>query len=245
MLNQRSIVGLVLFLLLTGSPTAIRKADAEPLPKTQPLTWTGDIAMSMVEAVDQFLLHELELSIERRSKYWNRDLSSWDAYQASIEPQRKHLARILGLRDSRVDFQSPTKVATISHDGLLAEGDGYSIYGIRWPAFGDVHGEGLLLVPSERHAVANVIAIPDCESSPEQLAGLIKGITPSSQYARRLAQSGCRVVVPLLVNRQRKQFDWGARTAPDITNREMLYRSAFRTGSNDGRVRAAKGTGRR
>ena len=79
-------------------------------------------------------------------------------------------------------------------------------------------------------ALANVIAIPDCEVLPEQLAGLTEGVVPSSQFARRLAQSGCRVVVPLLINRQRKQFDWGPRPAVDITNREMLYRSAFELG---------------
>ncbi|MCA9171475.1 MAG: hypothetical protein KDB23_27590, partial [Planctomycetales bacterium] len=78
--------------------------------------------------------------------------------------------------------------------------------------------------------VADIIAVPHCEVLPEQLIGLEPGVPPASQFARRLAEAGCRVVVPLLVNRQRGEFDWGARSAPNITNREMLYRSAFELG---------------
>ena len=59
-----------------------------------------------------------------------------------------------------------------------------------------------------------MIAIPDCSVLPEQLAGLIPGVNPKSQYARRLAESGCRVIVPLLINRQDR--------IAHLTNREWL-----------------------
>ena len=53
--------------------------------------------------------------------------------------------------------------------------------------------------------VADVVAIPDADQIPEQIAGLVEGVPPGSQFARRLAESGCRVLVPVLVSRQRSQ----------------------------------------
>jgi dienelactone hydrolase len=79
-----------------------------------------------------------------------------------------------------------------------------------------------LLIPSGRKPVADVVAIPDCNHTPEQLVGLRSGVASESQYARRLAESGCRVIVPVLINRQEKM--------DKLTNREWLYRSAFEMG---------------
>src|SRR3984893_7130349 len=85
------------------SPTAPGPAAAEefgpPLPGTEPLTMTGDIASELVAGVDRFLLKQIDESTAKREKYWKRDLSSHAAYHASVEPNRKRLAHILGLRD--------------------------------------------------------------------------------------------------------------------------------------------------
>ena len=105
---------------------------------------------------------------------------------------------------------------------LVGNGAGFDVFSVRWPAFGDVTGEGLLLVPKDRKPVADVVAIPDCGQTPEQLAGLAPGVRPESQYARRLAESGCRVVVPMLINREDR--------LEKLSNREWLYRSAFELG---------------
>ena len=50
-LNQRSIAGLVVLLSFATCAHVL----AEPLPNTKELTWTGDIAMTLVDNVDQFL----------------------------------------------------------------------------------------------------------------------------------------------------------------------------------------------
>ena len=91
-----------------------------------------------------------------------------------------------------------------------------------WPAFDDVHGEGLLAVPTGDDRTADIVAIPDANQTPEQLFGLSEGIAVESQFARRLAENGCRVLVPALINR-----DVGAGELP---NREFIYRSAFELG---------------
>ncbi len=195
---------------------------ADVLPGTTTLEMSGDIASELVAGVDRFLLDELQKSVGRRHNFWNRDFSSADAYRRSIEPNRARLAHILGVRDPRVTDTEPRLLATASKSALVGRSDGYKIYSVTWPAFGDVTGRGLLLVPTGRQPIANVIAVPDCNQIPEQLVGLVEGVQHESQFARRLAESGCRVVVPVLINRQQK--------LPNLSNREWIYRSAFELG---------------
>ncbi|HLX63545.1 MAG TPA: dienelactone hydrolase family protein [Planctomycetota bacterium] len=206
-------------------------AEAVALPNTQPLTMEGDIASQMVDGIDRFLLKEIEKSVERRAAYWKRDFSSPEAYNKSIEPNRARLAKMLGLRETRVPFDAPELVATTEQAALVGKCEGYEIYAIRWPVLYDpqperkitsIHGTGLLLMPTGREPVADVIAIPHCDQTPEQLVGLAEGIPAEAQYARLLAEAGCRVVVPLLINRE-NYLD-------GLTNREFLYRSAFELG---------------
>jgi dienelactone hydrolase len=104
----------------------------------------------------------------------------------------------------------------------VAKGAGFEVFAVRWPAFGDVTGEGLLLVPTNGVPKADVIAVPDCNQTPEEIAGLTQGVPSESQFARRLAESGCRVIIPALINRQHR--------LENLTNREWLYRSAFELG---------------
>ena len=196
--------------------------NAQPKLDTTPLTLEGDIASHLVAGVDQFLLDELAASVAKRPAYWNRDFSSHEAYEKSVEPNRKRLAHILGLRDSRTAFAGLQLDGTTAASSLVGQTDRITIHAVSWPAFRDVTGTGLLLEPRGRDVVANVVAIPDSGQIPEQIAGLSLGLTPELQYARRLAESGCRVVVPMLIDRQEK--------ISRLTRREFLYRSAFELG---------------
>ena len=200
----------------------LQTAHAQPALETKPLTLEGDIASHLVAGVDRFLLRELSASIARREQHWSRDFTSHAAYARSVEPNRKRLANIIGLRDERVTFDGLTLASTTAESSLVGQTDRITIRAVSWPAFGDVTAAGLLLEPRGRDAVANVVALPDCNQLPEQIAGLAEGLPPELQYARRLAGSGCRVVVPLLVNRAEKMSK--------LSNREFLYRSAFEMG---------------
>src|SRR3989442_6062894 len=82
----------------------------------------------------------------------------------------------------------------------VAETSKYRVYQVRWPVLNRVYGEGLLLQPKSK-PVANVIAIPDADQTPEQLAGLLPGVPVGSQFARHLAENGCQVLIPVLVSR--------------------------------------------
>ena len=201
---------------------SIQAAQAQPALETKPLTIEGDIASHLVAGVDRFLLRELSASVDRREKYWKRDFTSHAAYAKSVEQNRQRLAHIIGLRDQRVAFDGLTLGSTTAESSLVGQTDRITVRAVSWPVFGDVTGTGLLLEPRGRDSLANVIALPDCNQLPEQIAGLAEGLPPKLQFARRLAESGCRVVVPLLINRAEKMSK--------LSNREYLYRSAFEMG---------------
>jgi dienelactone hydrolase len=217
---------LLLALTLAGPVAAADKTIPTTLPGTKPLTLEGDIASQLVAGVDKFLLREIEAAARDREKFWKRDYASHIAYNLSLEANRKRLAHILGVRDRRTPFKTPELVATLDEPALVGKGANYQVFAVRWPAFGEVHGEGLLLVPTKGKPVADVVAIPDADVTPEQLTGLAAGVPAGAQYARRFAESGCRVLVPALIDRTFEARNGRAK----MTNREFLYRSAFELG---------------
>ncbi len=195
-------------------------------PNTKPLTMKGDITSQLVDGADRFLLSRLKQSINQRGTFWKRDVSSAAAYEKSIASNRKALARMLGVVDERIPFEAPRLIATTKQSALIAEGETYNAYAIKWPVVGGIHGEGVLLVPKKGHAACDVIAIPDADQTPEQLCGLMPGVPKESQFARRLVESGCRVLVPTLINRKMQK----RRGRANLTNREFVYRTSFEMG---------------
>jgi dienelactone hydrolase len=203
-------------------------AMAQSLPGTQPLTETGDLAAKMVGGIDTYLARETDRAVAGRAARWKRDLSSREAYERSVEPNRQHLRRMIGLTDARVkpDMRVDSPPGGKS---WIAESAAYRVYVVRWPVLDGVEGEGLLLEPN--HApVANVVALPDCDWTPEALIGLDPIVPRDSQYARRLAENGCRVLVPALIDRR---DTWSGIPGIRYTNqphREYLWRAAYEVG---------------
>ena len=230
--QPRSSITLI-FLCISSCVFTIRNSDlaaqeyGPPLPGTKPLSLTGDIASELVAGVDRFLLKQIDDSTANRVRHWKRDYSSPAAYTASVEPNRRRLAHILGVRDLR----SHGEVEHVTYSGsrsAVSRGTEFGVHTIRWPAFGDVTGEGLEAIPSEaRHEpMPDVIVVPDADQTPEQLLGLVPGVPAESQVARQLAESGCHVIVPVLIDRTVAARNGRAK----LTSREYVYRSAFELG---------------
>ncbi len=201
----------------------------ELLPGTKALTMRGDIASQLVDGADRFLLREIEASVAKREAHWKRDFSSGEAYDKSIAPNRARLSDILGMRDGRQKVDALQYVSSTTRDAVVAKAGNYDVFAVRWPAAGNMHGEGLLLAPRGRKPVAYIVAIPDADQTPEQLCGMAEGVAPHSQFPRQLAENGCQVVVPMLVSRARGQFSWHGRKH-GLTHREFLYRTAYELG---------------
>jgi dienelactone hydrolase len=136
----------------------------------------------------------------------------------------KQLAASTSTRDERVPFVTPTLVATLDHDALIATHDRYDVFEIGWPVVRDVTSEGLLLVPKDQPFKGTVIYIPDADQTPKEVCD--KEMPGQANSPARYAEAGYRVIVPRLISRQFAQRNGRAK----ITHREFLYRSAFELG---------------
>jgi dienelactone hydrolase len=183
----------------------------------------------MIAGIDRYLMRELAAAPERRMASWQPDTRSPEAYRAWLAPRRARLAKIIGAVDPRVPEPAVELIATTERASLVGRGDAYQVHAVRWPVVPGVDAEGLLLEPDDTPR-AYVVALPDAGTTPEQLAGLAEGLQPEAQFARRLAESGCRVLVPTLINRD---DTWSGHERVRFTNqphREFVYRAAYQMG---------------
>ncbi|MCI0620730.1 MAG: dienelactone hydrolase family protein [Acidobacteria bacterium] len=210
------------FVVVLGSPFTARAQTS--LPGTQPLTVEGDLAAKMVDGIHLFLDRRIQEVQKERDQLWDRA----DRIQFVTE-SRQRFRKVIGAVDSRVPIKALELVESTSRPAQIATGRGFKVLRVRWPVFEGVHGEGLLLQPDGPPA-ARIVAIPDADWTPEMLVGLTPGVASAAQFARRLAESGCQVVVPTLVDRSPT---WSGIPGVRMTNqphREFLYRMSFEVG---------------
>lgn len=205
---------------------------AQVLQGTEPLRLEGDLAAQMVEALDGYVSRAVIDAVDGRAGLWNRDYSSHDAYTRSVEPNRTRLRKRIGCLDPRLPIEELTYSATTKTAAELTEDENYTVSRVRWQVFDEVEGEGLLLEPKHNVPIAaQIVALPDADWTPEMIAGVTDALPANAQFARRLARVGCRVVVPLLINRDDTYSGNPALDA--MTNqphREFIYRMAFELG---------------
>ena len=220
-------------ILLVPAGSAVPAQQPGNLPGTAELTWEGDLSARMVAGIDRFLMRRLEAAPEARAASWNRDFSSEAGYTRSVEANRERFRKIIGL----VDRRSPPRLDFLSAEGgaPLAQSDSVTVWRVRWEVVPGLEGEGLLVRPRNRSAIAQVIALPDADVTPRQLVGLQPGVRPEDRFALRLAESGCQVIIPALVDRGSRfsgnpalETDRPAMT--NMPHREWLYRMAYPLG---------------
>jgi dienelactone hydrolase len=131
-----------------------------------------------------------------------------------------------------VDPRVPVAMERFGEDddsAVVADTRTYRIYQVRWPVLEAVSGEGLLLEPKSR-PIGHVVALPDADQTPEQIVGLTTGVAPEAQFARRLAENGFEVVVPVIIDRTTRWSGHPDIRMTDQSHREWIYRQAFHMG---------------
>ncbi len=225
----------MLCFMALGAVCAAVIADAQPLPGTRPLTMEGDLAAHMVAGMDRFLMRETGASVGRRAGHWRRDFSSQEAYVRSVAPNRERLKKIIGVVEARepAEMARVEKVIPLTPRPPLPQGErgrkGYTVHAVRWNVLRGVEGEGLLLLP-EGEPVADVVALGDCDWTPEMLAGLTPGVPEEAQFARRLTEQGCRVLIPVLIDRRDTHSGIPGVRMTNMPHREFVYRAAYEMG---------------
>ena len=152
-----------------------------------------------------------------------------------MESNRQRLRQIIGAVDERLPVPEMEYLASTAKPALIAKAGRYRVYAVRWPVFAGVHGEGLLLQPRKTPR-ARLVVLGDADHTPEMLVGLAQGLPPASQFARRLAEAGCQVILPTLVDRKSTWSGNPAIVMTDQSHREWVFRQAYEMGRHDHRL---------
>lgn len=219
-----------------GSGSVSQTESGSVLPGTSPLTMQGDLATQMVDGIHRFLLRRTQEAGQERGRLWQRDYQSAEAYDRSVSPNRERFRQIIGAVDPRIGVRTPELLGTMVTSAQVSQASGYRVYAVRWPVFDRVvadfdgmDAEGLLLQP-EGKAVGRVVAIPDADWTPEMLVGLAPGVPPEAQFARHLAENGCQVMIPVLINRDDTFSGIPGISMTNEPHREWIYRMAYEVG---------------
>lgn len=219
------IIGLILVCtaeMSVGQSPPIQKISGEPLPGTMKLDWEGDIVEKLIAAADSFFLNETLQTVKRQESFWNRDITSVESYEKSLEANREILRKILGLVDSRVEYEAPEKIGNLNGTSPIFETGDYAVWAIRWPVFDDYTAEGLLVEPKNGTPTRIEIRIPDAGEIPEDFI----------QPLCAAEEKTIRTLIPTTVSRTLNEFSapFPKSRKAVLTNREYLYRAAFEMG---------------
>jgi dienelactone hydrolase len=235
LMGKSTVTGGLATLAATAPAAEPQRREVRPpapaqLAGTTPLTMEGDLAAQMVAGMRRYLDRLTSASVDGRAAFWNRDYSSRAAYESSVASNRERFRHIIGLRDQRIAYSVPDLEVPLGGPSVIASGDGYKVSSVRWPVLEGVDAEGLLLEPAGT-PLGRVVALPEADWSPEMLAGLAPGVPAEAQFARRLAENGCLVLIPTLINRE---ITWSGNEAfgkfTNLSHREYIYRMTFETG---------------
>ena len=205
------------------------------------MEFEGEFGPAMVDGIHRFLDRELEAAAKARDKQftaWTKSAEQWNGIRVG---RQGTLAGIIGA--GPVDGPPPPQMLVIvpfmPPIPTRESRPTVSVHAVRWPVLPGVEGEGLLIWPAAGPG-AVVIAIPDAGQFPEDLAGLQPPASGSAArecrpeainaWALRLADSGCVVVIPTIIDREKTPLRSSLGTPTDQSRREFLYRAAFETG---------------
>ena len=231
-----SVAAVLLSLALPlGSGTSTQATNsqtpaAQPLAQTTALEWPEeDLSGRLMDGAHRFVERQIAETQARADRFWKYDRSSPAAWEASLEGNRDRLREIIGAVDPRV-APALERYGDDENPAIVAETPRYRVFQVRWPVLDGMTAEGLLVEPLSGSPAASLVAVPDAGQTPEQILGLAPGLPPERQFARRLAESGCELVIPTLIRRELIETSDAQLRQSQQTWREWIYRQAFHMG---------------
>lgn len=228
------LIGLLIPGASQGQNTIIQEQSLtgeEYLNGTKPLEVESieELRSEMIGGMFNYFSKMLESGIVNKKQYWNRNYSSMREYEKSVASNRERFKKISGIVDERIPFEGLILMESTTRKALVAQTDKYSVYRVKWPVLEGVTGTGLLVEPHD-NVQAQVVVIPDADQSPYMLMGLSPGVSDESLIAPRLANAGCRLIIPVIIDRN---DTWSGNPEVVMTNqphREFIYRRAYQLG---------------
>ncbi|HEY2412653.1 MAG TPA: hypothetical protein VGI40_10445 [Pirellulaceae bacterium] len=214
----------ILVLCLSLAPAFADAPNA--LLNTTPLTWPEeDISARMMDGAHQFVERKIAEAKDNRQKFWPPSAAPGDQ---ALESNRQRLGTIIGALDQRV-VPSLERFGDDLAPALVAETTNYRVFQVRWSVLEDLTAEGLFVEP-KGDTIRKIVFLPDCNQTPEQCLGLASGLPADRQAARRLAENGCQLLIPVVIERKPLETDDPQVKRSNQTSREWLYRQAYHMG---------------
>lgn len=197
---------------------------------SKPLEGEDDYSMRMVDGIAAYFDSLNSVRANQRDQLWEIDHSSATAYTTSVQPKRQRLAEIIGAVDTPKPHAELEYISSTTSPSKVAENQYFVAYAVRWQVLDGIFGEGLLLQPKGK-IKSRIVAVPDADQTPEMLAGMTDDLPLERQYARILAENGCQVIIPTIIDRTHTGS--GSKRLNLYTNqphREWIYRQAYTFG---------------
>jgi dienelactone hydrolase len=150
------------------------------------------------DEMDRYFDRQVEEANQQREKAWQRDFSSIEAYERSVEPWRQKLLEMLG---GDVYPRSPLK----PKEERVAEFTTHTAWRVWFTAFENVRGYGILLVPKGTGPFPALICIHGMGGTPEGVCGLTAQPDYHNRFGLQAVQRGYVVFAPVNMNSGKKR----------------------------------------
>ena len=156
--------------------------------------WVGDRQRLLRHETEDYLRSVILDYEPRRTKYWNRDYTSIEAFEKSVAPNRRRWHEAMGIFEPDGTALDPVLEP-------WCETDRFAAWWVTIGLLGSLRARGILALPKGRKGPAPlVIAHHGLGSSPESVFGLNDPSWLYMGYARTLVEEGFAVIAPMSVS---------------------------------------------
>jgi len=176
----------------------IEQPEGAPLAPPVDMTVVDGHRQRVYESYEHFLRQRLEELYRDREKLWQRDYSSVEAYQRSVEPMRRRLAAMLGWWIEPQN-RSPLKVRE-EDTQILFRGKDFIAYRVNFEVLPGLESYALELAPCSPGPHPGLLAQHGYSGCPESVCGFTEQPNAKDYSYRslgiRAALRGYHVIAP-------------------------------------------------